>query len=60
LHSGREGARGKLCKFDILDIILQQTASLVERSGGWHHIAVTWTASNAGLTIIYVDGLESE
>ena len=37
-----------------------QTASLAERAGDWHHLAVTWTSANAGLTVIYVDGLESE
>ncbi len=31
--------------------------SIVENDGSWHHLAVTWTAANNGLTKIYVDGL---
>ena len=37
-----------------------QTASVAERAGGWHHLAVTWSTANHGLTRIYVDGLLSE
>ena len=29
----------------------------VERDGRWHHLAVTWTAADNGLTEIYWDGL---
>jgi len=29
----------------------------VERDGKWHHLAVTWTAADNGLTEIYWDGL---
>lgn len=31
--------------------------SIVSRDGTWHHVAVTWTAADDGLTKIYVDGL---
>ncbi|KAL6765981.1 concanavalin A-like lectin/glucanase domain-containing protein [Haematococcus lacustris] len=34
-----------------------RTAKLVDRNGGWHHLAVTWTAADKGLTNIYMDGL---
>eukprot|EP00884_Botryococcus_braunii_P003507 jgi/Botrbrau1/13157/Bobra.0187s0105.1 len=33
------------------------TTSIVDRTGDWHHIAVTWTAANDGTTKIYKDGL---
>jgi hypothetical protein len=36
------------------------TASLVERDGSWHHLAVTWSAAEEGVTSIYMDGLLSE
>ncbi len=39
---------------------LLQTAKYVERDGRWHHLAVTWSVDNAGLTKIYWDGLLSE
>lgn len=29
----------------------------VERDGRWHHVAVSWTAANDGLTKVYWDGL---
>ncbi len=32
--------------------------SYVSREGDWHHVAVTWTAANSGLTEIYKDGLK--
>ncbi|PRW20453.1 concanavalin A-like lectin glucanase [Chlorella sorokiniana] len=31
--------------------------SFVERDGKWHHLAVTWTVKDNGLTQIYWDGL---
>jgi cysteine-rich repeat protein len=31
--------------------------NVVTRDGSWHHVAVTWTAANNGLTEIFVDGL---
>lgn len=31
--------------------------NFVERDGRWHHVAVTWTAAENGLTKIYWDGL---
>lgn len=31
--------------------------SIVSRDGQWHHVAVTWTSANNGMTKIYVDGL---
>lgn len=31
--------------------------SLVSDGTRWHHLAVTWTAANSGLTRIFVDGL---
>lgn len=34
-----------------------RTTSLMDRTGGWHHLAVTWTADNEGTTKIYKDGL---
>ena len=37
-----------------------QTATLVERDGSWHHLAITWSAKDDGLTSIYMDGLLSE
>ncbi len=36
-----------------------ETARVVERDGRWHHLAVTWTAANDGLTQIYLDGAPS-
>lgn len=33
------------------------TAKYVERGGYWHHLAVTWSVDNDGLTKIYWDGL---
>ncbi len=33
------------------------TATYVDRTTGWHHVAVTWTAAGDGLTKIYRDGL---
>ena len=33
------------------------TANYVERTPVWHHMAVTWTQENDGLTKIYKDGL---
>ncbi|KAK9814590.1 hypothetical protein WJX72_008328 [[Myrmecia] bisecta] len=33
------------------------TAKLVDPNGQWHHLAVTWTKANEGLTKIYQDGL---
>ena len=33
-----------------------ETARVVERDGRWHHLAVTWTAANNGLTQIFLDG----
>jgi len=33
------------------------TAKYVERDGQWHHLAVTWSVEEAGLTKIYWDGL---
>lgn len=32
------------------------TASFFERDATWHHLAVTWTSANNGLTKIYKDG----
>lgn len=37
-----------------------QTVNYVERDGTWHHLAVTWSAANHGLTQIYYDGMLSE
>ncbi len=38
-----------------------ETARVVDRDGlGWHHLAVTWTAANNGLTQIYLDGAQQE
>ena len=34
-----------------------ETASVVERDPIWHHLAVTWTARDNGMTKIYLDGL---
>ncbi|KAF5833076.1 hypothetical protein DUNSADRAFT_10740 [Dunaliella salina] len=34
-----------------------KTANFVERSGDWHHLAVTWDSNADGLTNIYMDGL---
>lgn len=34
-----------------------QTAKYVERGGQWHHLAVTWSVDDDGLTKIYWDGL---
>jgi len=34
-----------------------ETASLVERTGSWHHVAVTWSAGDEGMMRIYKDGL---
>ncbi|KAI8469144.1 MAG: concanavalin A-like lectin/glucanase domain-containing protein [Monoraphidium minutum] len=34
-----------------------ETATFAERDGKWHHLAVTWTAADNGLTEIYWDGL---
>lgn len=31
--------------------------SFVSPRGEWHHLAVTWTSANNGLTKIYLDGL---
>ncbi len=36
-----------------------ETARVVERDGRWHHLAVTWTAANDGLTQIFLDGVSS-
>ncbi|GAX75344.1 hypothetical protein CEUSTIGMA_g2789.t1, partial [Chlamydomonas eustigma] len=33
------------------------TANVAERTGRWHHLAVTWSTADEGLTLIYVDGL---
>lgn len=33
------------------------TASYVERDGSWHHLAVTWSTQDDGLTHIYWDGM---
>ncbi|KAK9918751.1 hypothetical protein WJX75_006574 [Coccomyxa subellipsoidea] len=33
------------------------TASYIDRTGGWHHLAVTWTKAGNGRTRIYKDGL---
>ena len=33
------------------------TANYVERTPVWHHMAVTWTKENDGLTKIFKDGL---
>ncbi|KAK9844409.1 hypothetical protein WJX74_002134 [Apatococcus lobatus] len=33
------------------------TASVVERDPIWHHLAVTWTQRDNGMTKIYLDGL---
>ena len=35
------------------------TASFFERDATWHHLAVTWTSANNGLTKIYKDGKRS-
>ena len=35
----------------------QPAANILERDGAWHHVAVTWTAANNGLTKVYKDGL---
>ena len=35
------------------------TARVVERDGKWHHLAVTWTTANDGLTQIFLDGAAS-
>ena len=34
-----------------------ETASVVERDPIWHHLAVTWTQRDNGMTKIYLDGL---
>jgi hypothetical protein len=36
---------------------LDTTVSYVERDGSWHHLAVTWSVEDKGLTKIYWDGL---
>jgi hypothetical protein len=36
---------------------LDTTAKYVERDGQWHHLAVTWSTADEGLTKIYWDGL---
>ena len=33
------------------------TANYIDRTGGWHHLAVTWTKAGNGRTRIYKDGL---
>jgi hypothetical protein len=33
------------------------TSSYVERDGAWHHLAVTWSVEDKGLTKVYWDGL---
>lgn len=35
----------------------ENTAKYVERGGYWHHLAVTWSVDDDGLTKIYWDGL---
>ena len=35
----------------------QPAANILDRDGAWHHVAVTWTAANNGLTKVYKDGL---
>lgn len=35
----------------------ENTAKYVERGGHWHHLAVTWSVDDDGLTKIYWDGL---
>lgn len=45
------------CAFDKSDPRNYTTASVVDRAGGWKHLAVTWNANRNGLTSIYVDGL---
>lgn len=48
--------------FDDFDlcVVVVQTVDYVERDGTWHHLAVTWSAANHGLTQIYYDGMLSE
>jgi hypothetical protein len=36
---------------------LRPPRRFTERDGKWHHLAVTWTAADNGLTEIYWDGL---
>ncbi len=36
---------------------LDNTAKMTERDGQWHHLAVTWSVENEGLTEIFMDGL---
>lgn len=36
---------------------LDTTAKYVERDGQWHHLAVSWSTADEGLTKIYWDGL---
>lgn len=33
------------------------TSNFVDRTGGWHHLATTWTKAGNGRTRIYKDGL---
>jgi len=33
------------------------TADFAERDGRWHHLAVTWSAADDGLTEVYMDGM---
>lgn len=33
-----------------------KTADLTDRSGAWHHVAVTWSAARNGMTQIFKDG----
>lgn len=35
----------------------ESTAKYVERDGRWHHLAVTWSVEDEGLTKVYWDGL---
>lgn len=35
----------------------ESTAKYVERDGQWHHLAVSWSVEDEGLTKIYWDGL---
>eukprot|EP00879_Flechtneria_rotunda_P000467 GHRR01000568.1.p1 GENE.GHRR01000568.1~~GHRR01000568.1.p1 ORF type:complete len:1094 (+),score=373.48 GHRR01000568.1:402-3284(+) len=35
----------------------EATANYVERDASWHHLAVTWSVEDAGLTKVYWDGL---
>ncbi|GLC46629.1 hypothetical protein PLESTM_001898600 [Pleodorina starrii] len=46
----------RIADFNHFVIFDTRLPSVVERDGRWHHLAVTWTAAEEGLTKIYVDG----